>query len=104
VALEAVRKLKEAEDKGASIIREATAKAEEIKRGCEAACAQKREEILSAAESERESLITSAREKAAEECEALSFRSESEISSVLDPGDDKLESAVSYICGKIVGV
>ena len=102
MAVEAVLKVNEAEEKGNEVIKEAAAKAREIIQNAEAKALSERGGIIGAAGGMRDEIIRAAVEKAMKECEGMAAQSGARMEGFRNPGEQKLDGAVKIVLERIV--
>lgn len=104
MAVEAVLKIKEAEERGKAVIRGAGEEARKIAQSYAANCEEQKNTILVKAKNTREVIIKSAEQKAESECDELQKKGDAEKEKIFNPGAEKVEQAIKFITERIVSV
>jgi V/A-type H+-transporting ATPase subunit G/H len=104
LAAEAVQKVKEAEERGKDIIREATDQARRAVAEADRSAADRRKSILAEAAKNRQDSIDAATLQAEKDCEALLEEGARDRELLLSPDPGKFDGAVKLIVERIVRV
>jgi vacuolar-type H+-ATPase subunit H len=102
VAAEAVLKIREAEEKGGEMLRDAGAEAREILRKAEAEGVLKKNGAIQDAEREKLRIIADAEASAAKESAKLENKNKSDLYAMRTPSGRKLEDAVALVVKSVV--
>lgn len=104
MAAEAVYKIKEFEDKGKEIVKNANEEAKRILASSTEDCEQERDAMLQNMQWQRTTMIQAAVDKANKACEEIISQGAAEREALLTPASDKLESAIKLVMERIVSV
>ena len=101
MAIEAVKRIKEAEDEAEALVRAAQAEAREAVRQAEAHRDDRTRQIQKEAADARQQILAKADEEARLVCEPLTAGGEAEIDGILNPDSRKFDEAVLAVMGAV---
>lgn len=104
MAAEAVYKIKETEEKGKEVVRQANEEAKRILAAARETSAGKKKELLDQALREKAAIVQSAVDKANKTCEGIAAKGAEERDNILAPDSSKVERAIQLVMERIVSV